>query len=91
MAVTLHMRPQDEPLTWEQFCATVGPYAVALDGYVAAGPRFDPAGPRVNFNHHEEVDRLATRSTCAWGASASIRWRNSSRRPDSARRRSRSP
>jgi len=65
MAVTLHMRPQDEPLTWERFCAVTGPFAVALDGYVSAGPRFDPAGPRVNFNHHEEVDRLATRSTCA--------------------------
>lgn len=65
MPVTLHMRPKDPPQTWEQFCATAGPFAVALDGYVAAGPRFDPAGPRVNFNHHEEVDRLATRATCA--------------------------
>lgn len=65
MAVTLQMRPQDEPLSWERFCADVSPFGVALDGYVAAGPRFDPAGPRVNFNHHEEVDRLATRSTCA--------------------------
>jgi hypothetical protein len=55
----------DPPLTWEKFCTSTGPFAVALDGYVAAGPRFDPTGPRVNFNHHEEVDRLATRSTCA--------------------------
>jgi hypothetical protein len=65
MAVNLHVRPRDEPLSWEQFCAVTGPFAVALDGYVASGPRFDPHGPRVNFNHHEEVDRLATRSTCA--------------------------
>jgi hypothetical protein len=65
LAVTLCMRPGDEPMTWEQFCAGTGPFAVALDGYVAGGPRFDVRGPRVNFNHHEEVDRLATRSTCA--------------------------
>ncbi len=64
-AVTLHVRPRDEPLSWEQFCAVTGPFAVALDGYAACGPRFDPHGPRVNFNHHEEVDRLATRATCA--------------------------
>jgi hypothetical protein len=65
MAVMLHMRPQDEPLTWDQFRKVTGPFAVALDGYVSGGPRFDAHGPRVNFNHHEDVDRLATRSTCA--------------------------
>ena len=31
MAVTLHVRPRDEPMTWEQFCASTGPFAVALD------------------------------------------------------------
>jgi hypothetical protein len=65
MPVVLVMRPRDAPLSWEQFRARTPPFAVALDGYVATGPRFDPTGPRVNFNHHEEVDRLATRSTCA--------------------------
>ncbi len=65
MSATLHMRPQDLPLTWEAFCAEKGPFSIALDGYVAAGPRFDPSGPRLNLNHHEEVDRLATRATCA--------------------------
>lgn len=40
------------------------PFSIALDGYVNVGPRFDHEGPRVNFNHHEEVDRLATRATC---------------------------
>ncbi len=45
--------------------ATPEGYAIALDGYVGTGPWFDPAGPRANFNHHEGVDRLATRATCA--------------------------
>jgi hypothetical protein len=59
------MRPRAAPLSWEEFCATHGPYAMALDGYVLAGPRFDPTGPRINLDHHTEVDRLATRATCA--------------------------
>lgn len=39
-------------------------FSIALDGYVGAGPRFDPDGPYYNANHHEGVDRLATRATC---------------------------
>lgn len=62
--VRLHVDPNTPPLTWEDFCLQKGPYAVALDGYVAGGPRFDAQGPCVNFNHHEGVDRLATRATC---------------------------
>ncbi|MBX7168775.1 MAG: hypothetical protein K1X74_20740 [Pirellulales bacterium] len=65
MAIVLHMRPQLEPMYWNQFCAATEPFAIALDGYVAAGPRFQAEGPRLNLNHHTEVDRLATRSTCA--------------------------
>jgi hypothetical protein len=63
--ISLCMRPGAAPLGWEEFCATHGAYAIALDGYVAAGPRFDPAGPRLNLDHHTGVDRLATRATCA--------------------------
>jgi hypothetical protein len=59
------MRPEAAPCGWEEFCATHGPYAIGLDGYVAAGSRFDPSGPRLNLDHHTEVDRLATRATCA--------------------------
>ncbi len=65
MAITLFMRPETPPLAWNAFVAEAGTFAVALDGYVSGPPRFDPVGPRVNFNHHEDVDRLATRSTCA--------------------------
>lgn len=52
-------------LTWDQFNTEVPRYSIALDGYVRGGPRFDAKQRRANFNHHEEVDRLATRSTCA--------------------------
>jgi hypothetical protein len=57
------MRPQDVPLSWEQFCAPDRPYAIALDGYLDCEPRFDPAIPCANFDHHVDVDRLATRSS----------------------------
>lgn len=63
--IRLEMCPQVPPLSWEAFCAEAPPYAVALDGYVSGGPQFDPRGPRASFNHHEGVDRLGTRSTCA--------------------------
>lgn len=51
-------------MTWEDFKRTKEPYSIALDGYVSAGPRYEMSGPWLNFNHHEEVDRLATRATC---------------------------
>ena len=50
--------------TWEQFCAEAPPYSIALDGYVEGPPAFSPTGPHANFDHHAEVDRLSTRSTC---------------------------
>jgi hypothetical protein len=64
-SISLCMRPKAAPFEWEEFCATHDPYGIALDGYVAAGPRFDPAGPHLNLDHHADVDRLATRATCA--------------------------
>lgn len=64
MSIELHMGPLDPVLSWGDFCSITPPYSMAIDGYVNVGPRWDPSGPRVNFNHHEEVDRLATRATC---------------------------
>lgn len=63
--IHLRMEPSTPPMSWENFLKNSPPFSIALDGYVSAGPRFDPKGPRLNINHHEEVDRLATRSTCA--------------------------
>lgn len=64
-SISLCMRPEVAPFGWEEFCATHGPYTIGLDGYVAAGSWFDPTGPRLNLDHHTEVDWLATRATCA--------------------------
>ena len=64
MSVVLHVKPLREPMFWGNFKKTQPKNSIALDGYVKAGPRFDPEGPWANFNHHEEVDRLATRATC---------------------------
>lgn len=63
--INLHVQPKQVPLSWEAFCQTSTSNSVALDGYVFGGPRWDIPGKRVNFNHHENVDRLGTRATCA--------------------------
>lgn len=50
--------------TWNQFVKESPSYSIALDGYVKGKPMFDINGPYANFNHHEGVDGLSTRSTC---------------------------
>jgi hypothetical protein len=65
--IVLHVYPGRPALRWETFCEISSTRSIALDGFVFGGPKFQSkveGGPRVNFNHHEEVDRLATRSTC---------------------------
>lgn len=62
--IQLVVEPQQPALLWRDFLQRTPTFSVALDGYVRGKPRFDSAGPRVNFNHHEDVDRLSTRSTC---------------------------
>ena len=52
-------------IDWEDFIDTKPPFSIALDGYVKGPPRFLIQGPYANFNHHEGVARIATRSTCA--------------------------
>lgn len=64
MSVQLKMSPETPPLSWDAFCESAPPFAIALDGYVAEGPRYSEDGPHLNLNHHENVDRLATRATC---------------------------
>lgn len=63
--ISLRIRPEAIPFDWEKFCATHGPYTIGLDGYVAAGCRFDAFGPRLNLDYHTEVDHLAVWATCA--------------------------
>ncbi len=63
--IKLVVCPKQAPVTWDTFCEHEDKFAIAVDGYVIGGPRFDPKNVRANFNHHEEVDRLGTRATCA--------------------------
>lgn len=63
MSINLIVNPKVGGISWESFLEESPNFSMALDGYVNVGPRFKPY--RINFNHHEEVDRLATRATCA--------------------------
>lgn len=62
--ITLYVEPRVAK-TWDRFRTENPPFSIALDGYVADKPLYDLRGPHVNFNHHEYVDRLSTRSTTA--------------------------
>lgn len=62
--VNLSVAPR-EVVQWDEFREHAPRFSIALDGFVYGRPRFDPEGPHLNYNHHEEVDRLGTRSTCA--------------------------
>lgn len=64
MSVDLCMQPKVSPRTWQEFCSKENRFGIAIDGYVIGKPKFNDAGPWVNFNHHEGVNRLATRATC---------------------------
>jgi hypothetical protein len=61
--IELIVRPR-EVIKWKEFLELPG-YAIALDGFVYGPTMFSKKGPHLNLNHHEEVDRPSTRSTCA--------------------------
>jgi hypothetical protein len=63
--ITLHVLPSVPPMNGKAFREAFGAYAVAIDGFVAEGPWFNDVLPAQNFNHHEGVERLETRATCA--------------------------
>jgi hypothetical protein len=50
-------------ISWEQFLQIAPPRSIALDGLVRGAPKFSIDTLHANFNHHQDVDRLATRST----------------------------
>ena len=69
--IELVVDAKQAPMDWN-LVLSKGPYSIALDGFVYGGPKFierdvngNRIGPALNLNHHEEVDRLATRATCA--------------------------
>ena len=61
--IILHAEP-GVVISWDEFLATKPPFSIALDGYVTGQTKYFPTGPYATFDHHEDVDRLATRSTC---------------------------
>ncbi len=50
-------------ISWSEFLQAAPGFSIALDGYVVGPPHYSPDGPHLNLNHHEQVDRLGTRST----------------------------
>jgi hypothetical protein len=62
--IRVYLKPR-VVITWEDFINSKSRFSIALDGYVKGPPRFLIQGPYANFNHHEGVARIATRSTCA--------------------------
>lgn len=63
MSAELFVRSEIPPMSWDEFRATHPVGSIALDGYVGEAPMYDPNGPYLNANHHEDVDRLSTLST----------------------------
>ena len=61
----LMLRPGQAPMTWQEFCETHPYYSIALDGYVRGRSKFDPSGPWLTLDHHEDVERLSARATCS--------------------------
>jgi hypothetical protein len=63
--VKLVLRPGQAPVTWQRFRETHPYYSIALDGYVRGRSRYDPNGPWLTLDHHEDVERLSARATCS--------------------------
>lgn len=61
--VTLHVLPSQPPMSFSDWSAMPG--SIALDGYISGPTKLDLGTKRLNLNHHEGVDRLSTRATCA--------------------------
>lgn len=55
------------PVNWDDFIKSHPNRSIALDGYVIGPSKFFQNENTImaNFNHHEGVDRLSTRATCA--------------------------
>lgn len=58
--------------TWDEFCKDTPPESIALDWFVLEGPKFDMDTKHINFDHHNFVQRLSTRST-TWQVAMAIK------------------
>ena len=63
--IVLCVGPTVAPLTKAEFLDRASGCSIALDGYVRGAPWYDETRIIANFNHHEDCDRMATRSTAA--------------------------
>lgn len=61
--INLKVEPHVSPVSWKKFTKEYPKYSIALDGYVSDETKFYKEKVMVNINHHEKVNRLATRST----------------------------
>ena len=65
MAINIIIEPHKVYENWEDFRQQKPPFSIALDGIVNDITRREyTREPYANFDHHANVDRLATRSTC---------------------------
>lgn len=62
--IKIQAKPR-ETISWDIFTQTHPANSIALDGYVEGPPRDDVSSLHANFNHHEGVNRIATRCTAA--------------------------
>lgn len=57
--------PYISSVDWQDFIHTHPSFSIALDGYVSDSTKIYKEKRMVNFNHHENVDRLSTKATCS--------------------------
>lgn len=63
MAIKMVFEPR-KTVIWADFSQNFPRHSIAVDGYCAGPPQFDARRCVLNINHHEGVDRLATRASC---------------------------
>src|SRR3989344_8727850 len=61
--IDLHILPR-ETMSWKEFIKNTPRNSIALDGIVRGGPAYDEKTLHINFDHHNNVVREATMSTC---------------------------
>ena len=61
--INLRVKPR-ESVSWDEFVKATPVGSIALDGYVRGPPNYDESTMHLNFDHHSDVTREATMSTC---------------------------
>ena len=61
--INFHVMPR-KTISKKEFLETTAENSIALDGFVLGGPFYDEATRHANYDHHDNVVREATMSTC---------------------------